>query len=165
VNAILVLFDSRLCVTGVITLYRLYHNGIVIYDSSTACNLTMSGLQTWSAHQFRLETCTSVGCTSSPSILARTQENVPVGTVGLRVNGSSPRSVLVYWTPVSEPNGNLSYHVYFTGPFDDRQRTHRSFASVCLFVCLSVCLFIRTISKKTAAAVTKLDTEMIHRES
>jgi len=113
-----------LCVAGVIVLYRLYHNGILIYNSSTACNLTLSGLETWSAHELRLETCTSVGCTSSPSVLARTQESVPEGVIGLAVNVSSTRSVLVYWTPVNEPNGRLSYRVYFSGPFYAQQSTY-----------------------------------------
>ena len=104
-------------------LYRLYHNGIVIHDSPLACNVSLSGLETWSAHAFRVETCTSVGCTSSTSVLARTQETAPRGVMGLRVNVSSSRTVLVHWTPVIEPNGRLRYHVYFTGPFYAQQRT------------------------------------------
>ena len=119
-----------MCVfTGVILLYRLYHNGIVIYNSSSACNLSLTGLQTWSAHQFRLETCTSVGCTSSASVLARTQELAPQGVIGLRVNVSSSRSVRVHWTPVREANGRLLYNVYFTGPFYTSQRKHISICS------------------------------------
>lgn len=102
---------------GVIVLYRLYHNGILIYNSSSPCNVSLTQLETWSAHEFRLETCTAVGCTSSPSVLARTLERPPEGLVGLAVNISSARSVLVYWTPVSAANGLLKYDVYFTGPF------------------------------------------------
>jgi len=103
--------------SGVIVLYRLYHNGILIYNSSSACNVSLIHLETWSAHEFRLETCTAVGCTSSPSVLTRTLERPPEGQVGLTVNISSVRSVLVYWTPVSAANGPLRYDVYFTGPF------------------------------------------------
>ena len=112
--------------TGVIILYRLYHNGILVYNSSTACNLTLTQLETWSAHEFRLETCTAVGCSSSRSVLSRTQELAPQGLVGLAVNVTSARTVLVYWTAVSAANGRLRYDVYFTGPFYTEQRTLRA---------------------------------------
>jgi len=67
--------------------------------------------------------------TSSPSVLSRTQELAPEGVVGLAVNISSARSVLVYWTPVSAANGLLRYDVYFTGPF----YTQRKACSICRF--------------------------------
>jgi len=102
---------------GVIILYRLYHNGILMYNSSSACNVSLTQLEVWSAHEFRLETCTAVGCASSRSVLSRTLEEPPEGPVGLAVNVSSARTVRVYWTPVSAANGLLRYHVYFTGPF------------------------------------------------
>jgi len=121
---------------GVIILYTLYHNGIVIYNSSSACNVSLTRLETWSAHQFRLETCTAVGCASSPSVLARTQELPPEGHVGLTVNVSSPRTVVAYWTPVSAANGQLRYDVYFSGPFYALQSTYLSvslgFSNRCL---------------------------------
>jgi len=118
---------------GVIVLYRLYHNGLVMYNSSTACNMSLTGLETWSAHELRLETCTAVGCTSSPSVVARTQELAPEGHIGLRANVSSSRTVLVYWTPVTA-NGNLSYNVYFTGPFYTHQRKLIRFALYRLYL-------------------------------
>jgi len=111
---------------GVIIVYRLYHNGILIYNSSTACNITLTNLQTWSAHELRVETCTAVGCSSSNSVLSRTQELPPQGLVGLVVNVTSPHSVLVYWTPVRAANGLLRYDVYFTGPFYTQQSASRS---------------------------------------
>ena len=110
---------------GVIVLYRLYHNGILVHSSSSACNLTLTELETWSAHEFRLETCTAVGCTSSPSVLSRTQELPPEGLIGLAVNVSSARSVLLYWTPVSAANGLLRYDVYFSGPFYTQGKVRR----------------------------------------
>jgi len=125
-------YVRRVFRTGLIILYRLYHNGILVYNSSTACNITLTHLETWSAHEFRLETCTAVGCSSSRSVLARTQELPPQGLVGLVVNVTSPHSVLVYWTAVSAPNGLLRYDVYFTGPFYTHQRT-----SSCLLISFS----------------------------
>ena len=61
--------------------------------------------------------------------MSRTQERAPEGVVGLTVHVASPRRVLVYWTPVTAPNGQLQYVVYFTGPFYTDQR---QFHSVCM---------------------------------
>jgi len=44
-------------------------------------------------------------------------ERAPEGVITLRVNVSSSRSLNVYWTPVSQANGRLRYHVYFHGLF------------------------------------------------
>ena len=117
------LHDVYLLRTGLIVLYRLFHNGIVIYNSSSACNVTLAHQDTWSAHEFRVEACTAVGCTSSASVLARTQPQPPEGLVGITANVTSQRTVRVHWTPVTAANGQLRYDVYFTGPFYTEQST------------------------------------------
>jgi len=66
---------------------------------------------------FRVEACTQVGCTSSPSVRSRTQKRPPEGDISLTVNVSSSRSVRLHWTPVAAANGPLRYDVYFNGPF------------------------------------------------
>ncbi len=54
--------------TGIITQYRLYHNGLLVYTHPNIREYKMDNLQPWSLHTFRLEACTSRGCGSSEEV-------------------------------------------------------------------------------------------------
>lgn len=50
---------------GVITQYRLYHNEIQIYNSSSILFFLITGLEPYTLHSLRLVVCTIKGCASS----------------------------------------------------------------------------------------------------
>ena len=108
-------FCFVLLLTGVITQYRLYHNGLLIFSHPSQLQHVIMGLAAWSFHLLRLEACTSTGCSSSNEVEARTQEAPPEGTVGLDLLVNGPRTVSVNWNPVETPNGLVVYEVYFEG--------------------------------------------------
>ena len=123
---------------GQIILYRLYHNGLMIYNmtpSLTTENVpplqspstpdqqanviagqyTVTGLMPYSLHQIRLEACTAKGCSSSETIEARTMEDVPRGTIGLAVRNEGARRIGVQYNEVEVENGEVYYTVYAEG--------------------------------------------------
>ncbi|XP_041469805.1 usherin-like [Lytechinus variegatus] len=101
---------------GVIISYALVQNGIVI-QNSTAMSYSASNLAPWSLHVFRVEACTSKGCTFGPEASGRTREAPPQGSIDLTVFTMNSRSVRATWTSPAQPNGMLVYEVLFTGLF------------------------------------------------
>nr|XP_006813188.1 PREDICTED: usherin [Saccoglossus kowalevskii] len=101
---------------GVITSYSLYQNGIVI-QTGLLTTYTVLGLTPWSLHTFRVEACTTSGCTVGSATEARTQESPPVGDITFQVNVIDAYSVSAYWTSPSQPNGRIIYEAMFTGIF------------------------------------------------
>ena len=102
--------------TGVIISYALVQNGIVI-QNSTSMSYTASNLSPWSLHVFRVEACTSKGCTFGPEGSGRTLEAPPQGSIDLAVFTMGSRSVKATWTSPAQPNGMLVYEVLFSGIF------------------------------------------------
>lgn len=102
--------------SGVIISYALFRNNILVQNSSRT-TATITDLTPWSLHVFRLQACTSVGCSFSPEVTARTQEDTPSGTITLAVSTTSPRTVDAIWSSPDQPNGQLTYEVLFNGLF------------------------------------------------
>ncbi len=102
---------------GVINVYNLYHNTLLIYSDPTQRRHTIDSLQPWSLHTLRVTACTVIGCTSSNEVKARTEESPPEGSIGLDLVVDNSREVSVKWNEVAEANGNISYDVYFEGLF------------------------------------------------
>ncbi|CAD5123124.1 DgyrCDS11497 [Dimorphilus gyrociliatus] len=100
---------------GVITEYRLYHNEIRVFNSSSSLFYLISGLQPYTLHSLRLVVCTIKGCASSDVVEIRTQEAPPIGTVGLELTVADSRSVNIRWTRVPVPNGKITYTTFFDG--------------------------------------------------
>ncbi|KAJ8045141.1 Usherin [Holothuria leucospilota] len=101
---------------GVIISYALFRNNILVQNSSRT-TASVNNLTPWSLHVFRLQACTSAGCSFSPEVSARTQEDRPSGTITLAVSTTSPRTVDAIWSSPDQPNGQLIYEVLFNGLF------------------------------------------------
>uniref|UniRef100_W5NGL3 Usherin n=1 Tax=Lepisosteus oculatus TaxID=7918 RepID=W5NGL3_LEPOC len=101
---------------GIITSYGLYMNGVLV-QNSTSLHFSVSALQTWSLHSFRVQACTAKGCALGPLVESRTLEAAPVGTVTLEVTSEGPHSVRAKWMSPAKPNGLLTYTLLFTGIF------------------------------------------------
>lgn len=95
----------------------LYQNTLLILTTCCALNTTVAGLQPYSLQSFSVTACTAAGCTASDTVLGRTQEAPPTGTVGLNVQVAGPRSIQVLWNPVAVPNGIVYYYIYCEGYF------------------------------------------------
>lgn len=108
------LLTNCFCFTGIITSYALIQNGIKIQES-TAMSRTVTGLTPWSLQVFRVEACTSKGCSFGPEASARTQEAPPQGEITLMVIVDDARTVNARWTAPESPNGFMIYEVMFTG--------------------------------------------------
>jgi usherin len=102
---------------GVITQYRLFQNGLLIYNNPTTREFRIGNLLPWSLHLLRVEACTVKGCGSTTEVSARTQEAPPVGTIGLDLIVEGPRSVRLLWNGVVQSNGVVQYDAYFEGLF------------------------------------------------
>ncbi|XP_071790086.1 usherin-like isoform X2 [Asterias amurensis] len=101
---------------GVITRYSLIQDGSVV-QSNLNTSYQVTGLTPYSLHLFRLEACTSKGCSYGPESSARTAEAPPEGSIMLSVFVTDARTVSARWTAPSNPNGRLQYEVLFTGIF------------------------------------------------
>ena len=101
--------------SGIINEYKLFHNGLLVYNSPTVRQHLIGGLSPWSLHVLRVEACTSRGCGSSAEVRARTMEAPPEGQIGLGLRVSGQRSVDVKWNAVEVENGEVAYDVYVEG--------------------------------------------------
>ena len=95
----------------------MYHNTLLVFNTSHDVTYTISGLQPYSLHRVRLEACTAQGCSSSATRQVRTREAPPVGDIGFTVDVIGSREVQAYWTAVDEANGVVFYEVYFGGMY------------------------------------------------
>lgn len=103
---------------------------------------SLTGLEPFSLHTFRVVACTSKGCGSSRQITGRTMEAPPSGFVVMEAIVHNPRTINVKWTPPDVSNGIIHYKVLLTGLFYEDPGTnlhrhikhfHVSFLSVCTF--------------------------------
>ncbi|XP_038072643.1 usherin-like isoform X1 [Patiria miniata] len=101
---------------GVITRYTLIQDGSVVL-ANLSLSYRATGLAPHSLHIFRLEACTSRGCSYGPETSARTAEAPPTGSIMLSVFVTDARTVSARWTAPDNPNGILQYEVLFTGIF------------------------------------------------
>ena len=102
---------------GVITDYQLYHNDVLMSHYQTPQVVTLTDLQPWSLHTFRLKCCTAIGCSNSKEVSFRTQEAVPQGSIILSASADDARTIKALWSPVQMPNGLVYYDVYVDGSF------------------------------------------------
>ena len=99
---------------GELISYHLYQNGSKILDvtptsQDSSVEFKVVGLQPYTVYVFRVEVCTSGGCAFSENITIRTPEDVPKGYNSVPVGVAlSARSILVSWSPPSQPNGIIT---------------------------------------------------------
>ena len=98
---------------GLLTSYTLYRNDSKISDRvpttpNASVEFNIDGQRPFTVYVYRVEICTSGGCGSS-EITIRTAEDVPseYDTVPVGV-ALSARSILVSWSPPSQPNGIIT---------------------------------------------------------
>ena len=96
---------------GHVTRYILYQDGqqvdeVVPVNQDSGVKFAVSGLQPFTTYKYRLEVCTVGGCGEGGEIEVTTAEDVPRQFDSKPVGvASSARSILVSWTPPSQPNG------------------------------------------------------------
>ena len=99
---------------GELTSYVLYQNGTILLEEvlggqDSAVVFSVSGLLPFTLYVYRIEVCTVGGCGSSNEVVIRTSEDVPRGfdvpPAGVTL---SARSILVTWSPPSQPNGIIT---------------------------------------------------------
>ena len=99
---------------GELTSYLLYQNGTILSEQVPSGQDSMvvfrvGGLLPFTIYTYRVEVCTVGGCGSSDQVTIRTLEDVPqefdVVPVGVTL---SARSILVTWSPPSQPNGIIT---------------------------------------------------------
>ena len=78
---------------------------------------TISNLEPFSLHTFRLVACTVKGCGSSRLVSRRTLEAPPSGFVVMEAKVHDSRTIIVKWTPPDTPNGLLYYDIHLDGLF------------------------------------------------
>ncbi|XP_065144388.2 usherin [Paramisgurnus dabryanus] len=100
---------------GVISSYSLWMDGTLVQNSSLM-SFEVGDLSPWSLHSFRVQACTAQGCALGPLVESRTLEMPPAGHMTLDVISETPHSIRAKWEAPAEPNGNLTYAVFFTGP-------------------------------------------------
>ena len=89
---------------GVITLYTLYINGQISYQG-TATTAFVQGFNPFTTYTAILSACTLAGCTNGTAQTITTSEGQPSGQGAPGVSATGPRTVLVMWSPPSQPNG------------------------------------------------------------
>ena len=102
---------------GIVTLYKLYQNEMVVSNSSKPSSTTINNLKPWSKHEFRVEVCTSQGCAFSRGVSHRTQQSPPEGNVKLSVTVLGPRTIKARWGKPRRKNGEMVYYVICSGLF------------------------------------------------
>ncbi|XP_076812806.1 usherin-like isoform X3 [Clavelina lepadiformis] len=102
---------------GVITLYSLYQNDILTHNSSGPSSTQVDGLTPWSRHSFRVRVCTKKGCSFGPTVVKRTQESPPEGSVKLSVTVLGPRTLEARWGKPVRENGRIHYKLICDGLF------------------------------------------------
>ena len=102
---------------GVVSVYKLYQNQAIIFNSSIPSSTQIGGFKPWSRHEFRLEACTKMGCSFGPAVTRRTKPSRPEGDVKLSVTVLSPRSLQALWSKPQRKNGLMRYYVICSGIF------------------------------------------------
>lgn len=99
---------------GELISYQLYRNGskileVVPTSQDSSVEFNVDELQPHTVYAFGVEVCTSGGCGLSESVTIRTSEDVPSGYDSVPVGVAlSARSILVSWSPPSQPNGIIT---------------------------------------------------------
>lgn len=95
---------------GLITVYRLYRNGVIVSESipnsqSTVISFFVSSLLPFTEYTFYIEVCTSGGCGQSDPSDIVTNEAPPIGLGAPIATAVSSRSITLTWNPPSQANG------------------------------------------------------------
>ena len=94
---------------GVISNYFLFMDDVIVF-SGIGFAYTASNLQPFTVYSFYVEVCNQVGCASSITVSASTDQTAPEGvnTPQLTVLGST--AVEVSWSPPTAPNGVIAQY-------------------------------------------------------
>ena len=104
---------------GVITKYSLIQDGVIVLETSSlpTNDYIASGLMPFSKHTFQVQVCTAKGCGYSDQVVSYTAHGIPQGTIILSITEIQSRTFNASWTPISKPNGPITYNVLMTGEF------------------------------------------------
>lgn len=95
---------------GVVTLYRLYLNGLLWDSSSTVSSsvvFSVTSLGPYTSYSVQLEACNSAGCGRGPVASKTTGEAPPKGLAPPIAAHVSDRSITVQWSPPTNANGRI----------------------------------------------------------
>ena len=99
---------------GVLISYLLYQNGTIFSEEvpgsqDSSVTFRVSGLFPFTVYMYSVEVCTVGGCSRSEVVLIKTSEDAPQSfdeaPMGVAL---SSRSILVTWSPPSQPNGVIT---------------------------------------------------------
>ncbi|ELU01149.1 hypothetical protein CAPTEDRAFT_219707 [Capitella teleta] len=108
---------------GYIVQYIIYEEAVgpLTNISGSARQYTTQGLLPYTRYTFWMAACTSIGCTSSSTVSATTDADIPTGFRQPNLIVISASSIQLFWQPPREPNGPLQgYRVHRStndGPF------------------------------------------------
>ena len=101
-----IFWDEPARPNGVITLYRLFKDGVQVY-SGTAREYTVGKLVPFTPYDFQLEACTSAGCTKGAVQVVYSAQIPPDGQAPPLQGFVNESSVEVRWKPPAVNNGVL----------------------------------------------------------
>ena len=95
---------------GVISAYRLYRDGVVVFTTDVQFSFASTNLQPFTTYTFFVEVCNQAGCSSSIAVSGRTEEAEPGGVAPPTLVVLGPTAVNVSWAPPTRPNGIVSQY-------------------------------------------------------
>ena len=113
-NSLTVTIDPPSTPNGQLTSYVFYQNGSIVHEEipanqDSSVEFEVSELQPYTVYIYRVEVCTTGGCGTSEEVIVRTSEDVPRAYDSIPVGVALPaRSILVSWSPPSQPNGVIT---------------------------------------------------------
>ena len=79
------------------------------------------GLQPFTSYNLRVQACTIIGCGTSDSTQTITLEATPEGIINLTLISRTSTTLTVRISPISKPNGLITYTLYAAGVFNGSQ--------------------------------------------
>ncbi|XP_077419247.1 usherin isoform X1 [Vanacampus margaritifer] len=87
--------------------------GATMHPTGQDQNLTVKGLQPFTAYYVRVQACQSVGCCVGEGVYVRTLETAPEHLSPPSVKAAGASFLEIRWSPPKKPNGIItSYHIY-----------------------------------------------------
>jgi hypothetical protein len=119
-----IVWDEPGLPNGIIVNYSLYHtpddsedDPEVLY-TGLGFNYTLESLDPFTKHYFRMEACTTVGCSFSSQTAGRTDEAKPEGMHDPEMESTGEpgyTTMQIAWDEPDAPNGIIEYEVYLRG--------------------------------------------------
>ena len=116
-TSIMATWSPPLKPNGDIYNYTLYKDNEIVF-SERQLTTVVTGLDHWTEYSFRVQACTSQGCTTSDSSRIKTKEAPPLGLAAPKLtsladSNGAHAGVLVEWAPPRRPNGVITrFDVY-----------------------------------------------------